>query len=57
MEIEIHQASENMKLFFDKLLHVKRYCEESSSKSRFRSEKEIWQEIYELLDEIIKEKK
>lgn len=53
MEKETHQASENMKLFFKKLLDVKALVKQKAEEEGSNTLKEIYQK----LDAIIKEKK
>ena len=47
---------EESEKIFDKILELKAYCDEQASKSRFKSEHEIWNELYERLNSILKEK-
>ncbi len=55
--METHQASENMKTFFEKLLTLKRYCDDKCTHSRTEQEASIWRDVFERLDSIIREKK
>ena len=54
MEKETHQASENMKLFFEKLLALKENVK--STKENHETLADIYRGFYDSLDEIIKEK-
>jgi len=61
MSKEKLKASENMKVFFEKLLELKEFIRYEKDKLRgtedFRNFQYILEESYSKLDEIIKEKK
>lgn len=57
MEIETQQASPEMKLFFEKLLKLKEDAKIRGLEKPDCYMGAAWQEVYERLDEIIKEKK
>lgn len=57
METETHQASENLKVFFEKLLKLKSFVYEKKNSLRIDDVDYVINEIYERLDAIIKEKK
>ena len=55
MEKETHVASPEMKLFFEKLLGLKKESKEKSE-SKKGSEGLVWKEVHDRLEQIIREK-
>ena len=56
-ENQTHQASPEMKLFFERLLHLKEHCQHKAKENKYCFDGPTWEEVFCRLDEIIKEKK
>lgn len=54
--LQVHEASPEMQKFFGKLLDLKFKVQERVHGSDTTTEQERFQEIYNMLDEVIKEK-
>lgn len=55
-EKETHQASDNMKVFFEKLLTLKKRCLANTQIVSNREINAVWGQMYDQLNAIIKEK-